>query len=56
MWLEKPSWEKPVKEINVVNSLLCSAVHRSRRAGVGVLTYFAGAGAEAGVCSPPVKL
>ena len=32
----------------------CSAVHRSRRAGAGVLTYFAGAGA--GVCSPPVKL
>ena len=31
-----------------------SAVHRSRRAGAGVLTYFAGAGA--GVCSPPVKL
>ena len=29
-----------------------SAVHRSRRAGAGVLTYFAGAG----VCSPPVKL
>ena len=22
MWLGKPSWEKPVKEINVVNSLL----------------------------------
>ena len=37
---------------------LCSAVHRSRRAGAGagVLTYFAGAGAGAGVCSPPVKL
>ena len=33
-----------------------SAVHRSRRAGAGVLTYFAGAGAGAGVCSPPVKL
>ena len=31
-----------------------SAVHRSRRAGA--LTYFAGAGAGAGVCSPPVKL
>ena len=31
-----------------------SAVHRSRRAGAGVLTNFAGAGA--GVCSPPVKL
>ena len=29
-----------------------SAVHRSRRAGAGVLTYFAGAG----VCSPPVNL
>ena len=29
-----------------------SAVHRSRKAGAGVLTYFAGAG----VCSPPVKL
>ena len=29
-----------------------SAVHRGRRAGAGVLTYFAGAG----VCSPPVKL
>ena len=33
-------------------SFLTSAVHRSRRAGAGVLTYFAGAG----VCSPPVKL
>ena len=33
-----------------------SAVHRSRRAGAGVLTYFAGAGAGAGVCSPPAKL
>ena len=29
-----------------------SAVHRSRRAGAGVLTYSAGAGA----CSPPAKL
>ena len=29
-----------------------AAVHRSRRAGAGVLTYFAGAG----VCSPPVNL
>ena len=34
------------------NTLEPSAVHRSRRAGAGVLTYFAGAG----VCSPPVKL
>ena len=35
-----------------------SAVHRSRRAGAGVLPYFAGAGAGAGagVCSPPAKL
>ena len=31
-------------------SITLSAVHR--RAGAGVLTYFAGAG----VCSPPVKL
>ena len=31
-----------------------SAVHRSRRAGAGVLTNFAGAGA--GVRSPPAKL
>ena len=37
-------------------SLRTSAVHRSRRAGAGVLTYFAGAGAGAGVCSPPAKL
>ena len=29
-----------------------SVVHRSRRAGAEVLTYFAGAG----VCSPPVNL
>ena len=35
-------------------ALTVSAVHRSRRAGAGVLTYFAGAGA--GVCLPPVKL
>ena len=28
-------------------------MHRSRRAGAGVLTYFAGGGA--GVCSPPAK-
>ena len=32
-----------------------SAVHRSRRAGAGVLPYFAGAGAGAGVCSPPAN-
>ena len=36
------------------NTLATSAVHRSRRAGAGVLPYFAGAGAE--VCSPPAKL
>ena len=40
-------------DLNGVNSV-ASAVHRSRRAGAGVLTYFAGAGA--GVCPPPVKL
>ena len=39
-----------VKVIN--HSCAISAVHRSRRAGAGVLTYFAGAG----VCSPPVIL
>ena len=36
-----------------------SAVHRSRTAGAGVLTYFqyfAGAGAGAGVGSPPAAL
>ena len=36
--------------------IIVSAVHRSRRAGAGVLTNFAGAGAGAGVCSPPAKL
>ena len=41
-------------EITSNNVHIISAVHRSRRAGAGVLTYFAGAGA--GVCSPPAAL
>ena len=38
--------------ITIASQFAISAVHRSQRAGAGVLTYFAGAG----VCSPPVKL
>ena len=44
-------------EAQRLNCIFTSAVHRSRRAGAGVLPYFAGvAGAGSGVCSPPAKL
>ena len=46
----------PFCDHRVIDNVQHSAVHRSRRAGAGVLTNFAGAGAGAGVCSPPAKL
>ena len=51
---QEEKWEK--SEYWRYGKIQNSAVHRSRRAGAGVLTYFAGARAGAGVCSPPVKL
>ena len=49
-------WKRLLATCNLILSQTFSAVHRSRRAGAGVLTNFAGAVAGAGVCSPPAKL